>query len=155
YVTVAGQTSPGGITILNGTISAYHTNFHDGIFRFLRLRGPDAYDNISLNTVHDFVIDHCDFSGASDEAFDVTFASDYTVQWSTVTNSSSESGSQNYGSLIAYKPTTNISLHHNLSAHHMGRCGAQLHWSGDGLPDPSGGAALDIRNNVFYNCGFQ
>jgi pectate lyase len=153
-VTVAGQTSPGGITILNGTLSNYHTDFHDAIFRFLRLRGPDAYDNISLSEAHDFVIDHCDFSGGSDEAFDVTSAHDYTVQWSTIDNSSAAEGAQNYGLLLAYRPTSNISLHHNLSAHHGGRCGAQFHWAGE-LPEPSGGAALDLRNNIFYNCAFQ
>lgn len=154
YVTVAGQTSPGGITILNGTLSNYHTDFHDAILRFLRLRGPEAYDNISLSEAHHFVIDHCDFSGGTDECFDVTSAHDYTVQWSTITNSVAGEGSQNYGSLLAYKPTSNISLHHNLSAHHGGRCGAQFHWAGD-LAEPDGGAALDLRNNVFYNCGFQ
>ena len=63
-------------------------------------------------------------------------------------------GSQNYGALLAYKPTSNITLHHNLSAHHVGRCGAQFHWAGD-LAEPEGGAALDLRNNVFYNCGSQ
>jgi len=154
YVTVAGQTSPGGVTIVNGTISNYHTDFHDAIFRFLRLRGPQAYDNISLSEAHDFVIDHCDFSGGMDETFDATSAHDYTVQWSTISNSVAGEGSQNYGALLAYKPTSNITLHHNLSAHHGGRCGAQFHWAGD-LPEPEGGAALDLRNNVFYNCAFQ
>jgi hypothetical protein len=154
YVTVAGQTSPGGVTILNGTISNYHTDFHDAIIRFLRLRGPQAYDNISLSEAHDFVIDHSDFSGGMDEAFDATSAHDYTVQWSTISNSVAGEGSQNYGSLLAYRPTSNITLHHNLSAHHAGRCGAQFHWAGE-LPEPEGGAALDLRNNVFYNCGSQ
>ena len=153
-LTVLGQSSPGGITLVNGGISSYHAGLHDVILRFLRVRGGTNADNISIAGVRNLVIDHCDFSGATDEAFDVTFAQDFTVQWSTVTNSVRGMGSQNYGSLIAYRPTTNISLHHNLSAHHAGRCGAQFHWAGDG-PAPPDGAAIDLRNNVFYNCGFQ
>lgn len=154
YVTVAGQSSPGGVTFRNVTLSAYHSGFHDAIFRFLRFRGTDNYDNISLATTHDIVIDHVDFSGATDEAFDVTSSHDFTVSWSTITNSNAGSGAQNYGALIAYKPTARISLHHNFMANHGGRCAAQMHWSGD-EPDPAGGAEIDFRNNVLYNCGFQ
>jgi hypothetical protein len=111
-----------------------------------------ADDTVSFNPVYNLVIDHSDFSGGSDETFDITFGHDYTVQWSTITNSMSGSGSQNYGSLIAYRPTTNISLHHNLNAHHYGRCGAAFHWVGED-DDPANGPAMDIRNNVAYNCG--
>jgi hypothetical protein len=155
FVTVAGQSSPGGITLKNVTLSAYHSGFHDAVFRFLRLRGPDTYDNLSFATVHHIVIDHCDFSGGSDEALDITSGQDITVQWSTITNSRSDEGSQSYGLLLAYKPTTRITLHHNLSAHHGGRCGAELHWVDDEEPDPADGAWLDFRNNILYNCGFQ
>jgi pectate lyase len=154
YLTVAGQSSPGGITLKNVTLSSYHAGFHDAVFRFLRLRGPDTYDNLSFATVHNIVIDHVDFSGGSDEAFDITYGHDFTVQWSTITNSTSGDGSQNYGALIAYKPTTRISWHHNLSVSHKGRCGAQMHWAGDN-PEPVNGAEIDYRNNVFHNCGFQ
>lgn len=155
FVTVAGQTASEGITILNGPLTNYHSNFHEAIFRFLRFRSPKAEHALALNEAHRFIIDHCDFSGGADETFDVTFAHDFTVQWSTVTNSIKGTGAQNYGFLIAYKPTTNIAIHHTLSVNHGGRCGAQLHWEGDGLPDPAGGAQIDIRNNVFHNCAFQ
>lgn len=155
FVTVAGQTATRGITILNGPIGNYHSDFHDAIFRFLRFRSPKAEHALALNEAHHFVFDHCDFSGGADETFDVTFAHDFTLQWSTVSNSTRGPEAQNYGFLIAYKPTTNISIHHNLSVNHGGRCGAQFHWEGEGLPDPVGGAQIDIRNNVFHNCGFQ
>ncbi|MEZ4223262.1 MAG: hypothetical protein R3B13_20120 [Polyangiaceae bacterium] len=152
YVTVAGQTSPGGITFRGGgaALNSYHSNFHDGVFRFLRFRGNNAYDNISINEAHHFVFDHCDFSGAEDETFDVTFSHDFTVQWSTVTNS--ESDGQNYGQLVAYLPTANISMHHNFSAHHVNRCGPHMHW---GSEAPSGPVRIDYRNNVIYNCTFE
>ena len=42
-VTVAGQTSPGGITLTSSTndvLICYGGNFNNGIFRFLRFRAP-------------------------------------------------------------------------------------------------------------------
>jgi hypothetical protein len=153
HVTVLGQSSPGGITLVNGSIGNYQTNFHDAIFRFLRLRAQ-AGDTFAFNPVHRLVIDHCDMSGGSDETFDIDASHDFTVQWSTVLNSMSGPGSQNYGWLIAYRPTSQVSFHHNFSAHHGGRCGAQFHWAGDG-GIPADGVKLDLRNNIFYNCGFQ
>jgi hypothetical protein len=153
FLTVAGQTSPGGITIANGggtLLGTYHSGLHDVILRFLRFRGPVG-DTISFNTVSNIVIDHCDFSAGSDETFDITYGRDITVQWSTITNSPVGDGSQNYGTLLAYKPTTGISFHHNLQAHHSGRCLPHFHWNGDD-PDPPGGAEIDLRNNVVYNC---
>jgi hypothetical protein len=148
YVTVAGQTSPGGITLrAAGTaLASYQENFHDGVFRHLRFRGDGNYDNVAFNQTHHVIFDHCDFSGATDETLDITFSHDFTVQWSTVTNSDPDG--QNYGILFAYPPTANVSFHHNLSAHHGGRCAPHSHW-GDEAPD----ATYDIRNNVFYNCG--
>jgi pectate lyase len=153
YVTVLGQSSPGGVTFINGSIGNYQTNFHDAIFRFIRLRAQSG-DTIAFNPVYNLVIDHSDFSGGADETFDIDASHDFTVQWSTILNSKSPPDSQNFGTLIAYKPTTNITFHHNFSAHHAGRCGAQFHWAGDGSV-PADGARLDLRNNVFYNCGFQ
>jgi hypothetical protein len=153
-VTVLGQTSPGGVSFKNLSLSSYHQGIHDVILRFLRFRGADVYDNISFAEASKLVIDHCDFSGGSDEAFDITYGQNFTVQWTTVNNSASGDGSQNYGWLIAYAPTNNITLHHNLAVNHLGRCGAQMHWAGDG-PQATDGVALDFRNNVYHNCGFQ
>ena len=153
YVTVAGQTSPGGITLTGSPgyfIGNYQTDFHDAVFRFIRFRGRGNYDNIQFNGAHHLVFDHVDFSGATDESFDITHGHDVTVQWSTITNS--DSSGQNYGSLIAYNPTANFSLHHNFYAHHVNRCAPHFHWSG-GVS--ASGATIDFRNNVVYNCAFD
>ncbi len=153
YVTVAGQTSPGGVTFRGGgvTLASYHRDFHDGVFRFMRFRGANSYDNIQLAGVRNMVFDHCDFSGATDETFDITASTDYTVQWSTITNSGPTG--QRYGMLLAYVPTTRITLHHNLSANHVHRCGPHMHWGTDAPPvEPP---VVDYRNNVIYNCGFE
>jgi pectate lyase len=153
HVTVLGQSSPGGITFINGSIGNYGTNVHDIILRFIRIRAQRG-DTIAFNPVYNLVIDHSDFSGASDETIDIDASHDLTVQWSTILNSVSGSGSQNYGALIAYRPTNNITFHHNFNAHHGARCGAEFHWAG-GETLPSGGVNLDLRNNIIYNCGFQ
>ncbi len=152
-VTVLGQSSPGGITFINGSIGNYQTNLHDVILRFIRIRSQ-AGDTIGFNPIYNLVIDHSDFSGGSDETFDIDASHDFTVQWSTILNSKSGSNSQNYGTLLAYGPTNNISFHHNFSAHHINRCGAQFHWLNSGSL-PSDGVKLELSNNVFYNCGFQ
>lgn len=153
WVTVAGQTSPGGITFLGGgtALNSYHTDFHDAVFRFLRFRGQTAYDNVSLNEAHHLVFDHCDFSGGEDETLDITYGHDVTVSWSTITNSGP--GGQRYGFLLAYAPTERISFHHNLSAHHVNRCGPHMHWGDEGASVE--GAQIDLRNNVIYDCGFE
>jgi hypothetical protein len=66
------------------------------------------------------------------------------VQWCTITNSSE---GQTYGFLMAYLPTSHISLHHNLLAHHVERY-PEMHWSGAVPPDAG---KIDYRNNVCYN----
>lgn len=154
YLTVAGQTSPGGITFRGGgtTLETYHQNFHDAVFRFLRFRGDGNYDNVSFSDAHHFVFDHCDFSGGEDETLDICYAHDFTVQWSTVTNSGPDG--QIYGQLIAYPPTSRITMHHNLTAHHKNRCGPRMHW-GEEDATPAEGALFDYRNNVAYNCAFD
>ncbi len=148
YVTVAGQTSPGGITLKQThgtTMQSYKEGFHDAVFRFIRFRGDGNYDNISFNEVHNIVVDHCDFSGASDEAFDITYSHHFTVSWSTIANSGE---GQTYGMLLAYPPTSHISLHHNFFAHHVTRGGPHMHWENEGPPD---NGLIDYRNNVAYN----
>lgn len=153
YVSILGQSSPGGITFINGSIGNYQTNFHDAIIRFIKMRAQEG-DTITFNPVYNLVVDHSDFSGAADETFDIDASHDLTVQWSTVLNSMSGPNSQNYGVLLAYRPTSNITWHHNFQAHHANRCGANIHWASGGSV-PAGGANLEISNNVFYNCAFQ
>jgi hypothetical protein len=153
YVTVAGQSSPGGITFTGAPsafLSSYENDFHDAVFRFLRFRGRGSYDNVSFNTAHHLVFDHCDFSGGTDEAFDITHSHDVTVQWSTISNS--DRAGQNYGALIAYRPTARFTFHHNLFAHHANRCAPHMHWE-DGVP--AEGAVVELTNNVVYNCAFD
>lgn len=151
YVTVAGQTSPGGITFAGDPgqfIGNYETDFHDAIFRFLRFRGRGNRDCVSFNQAHHMVFDHCDFSGGNDESFDATEGHHFTVQWCTIANT--ESGK---GALIAYHPTSSISIHHNLWAHNTTRFFPHMHWGEGGVP--ATGAVIEFSNNVGYNPGWD
>jgi hypothetical protein len=163
-VTILGQTSPGGITIKGGQIEFYYPSlgaFNNGIFRYLRFRrqpSEGGEDTLAFNGAHNVIVDHSDFSGGADESFDFTVGYNFTLQWSTIANSVQEAGNDKYGFLLAYRPTTGITLHHNLHANHNRRCATEMHWSPDGdAPDtvPATGAELDFRNNVIYNCVFQ
>ncbi len=156
YVTIAGQTSPGGITLTGsmnpgGSIwwcysGCQDTSFHDAVIRFIRFRANSSNeDAITLTHSHNFIFDHCDFSGGSDETQDLTYNHHFTVQWSTIANSSA---GQTYGSLIAYPPTSHISLHHNIWAHHLGRGGPHMHWQDKTPPE---GGLIDYRNNICYD----
>jgi hypothetical protein len=81
-------------------------------------------------------------SGGVDENFDLYNATNATVQWSTIsrsdTNGGHDEGEHNYG-LINGPNGSNISIHHNLFAHHKNRS-----------PAIANGPA-EVINNVAYN----
>jgi pectate lyase len=149
--TIAGQTSPGGIT-LRGAGESFWYNYQNPmenmIIRFVRFRSTSgAAHGLMMHGVSKLVIDHCDFSGGSDETFDLCSSHDFTVQWSTMTNSSA---GQTYGIIFSYPPTNNISFHHNFSAHHVNRCAPHMHWKNTAPPNRG---SIDHINNIFYNAG--
>jgi pectate lyase len=158
--TLAGQTSPGGVTIVSNDanlsqaiIMCYNPcGLHDFIMRFVRFRGKSYnMDAFTLASAYNFVIDHCDFSGGQDETFDLCHCYDFTVSWTTVANSSVCSGCQTYGALIGYEEMTHVTHHHMLYAHHKNRGGPHFHFGSAPVPVDFG--QIDYRNNVSYNIG--
>ncbi|MBL8026366.1 MAG: T9SS type A sorting domain-containing protein [Fibrobacteres bacterium] len=74
--TIAGQTAPGGITLINGGI---YTQASNVIVRFIRLRrSADVADGdlirITSANAHDVVFDHCSAYWCSDEVLDMSYA---------------------------------------------------------------------------------
>jgi hypothetical protein len=151
YITIAGQTAPGaGITIEGMLRTAYRTGeaprVHDVVVRFLRVRPPPGGGNqgdaVQFSTVDRAILDHLSCSWAEDETIDLfSHATNVTVQWCTIEESSmteERGGGHNYG-LIAGPRSGNISIHHNLFAHHRRRNPAV------------GSGPVDFRNNVVYN----
>jgi hypothetical protein len=153
--TIAGQTSPGGITLQCTGNESFWYNYNNPmkelIIRFMRFRTGDAANHgLMMAGVNNMVIDHCDFSGGQDETLDLCRSYDFTVQWSTITNSSAKG--QNYGIIFSYPPEYDISLHHCFSAHHIWRCAPHMHWENT-VPDNRG--SIDHTNNVFYDFVYQ
>ncbi|MBL8025284.1 MAG: Ig-like domain-containing protein [Fibrobacteres bacterium] len=164
YFTIAGQTSPGGITITgsnqcSNVIWQYAANkCHDEIWRFIRFRadsitGDHAFEHYRSSR---FILDHCDFSGGLDEAVDICRSNNFTIQWSTINNSSpyayktpgscsSSNPTQAYGMLLSYGPMWHITMHHNMFANHNKR-GPEM-----GLEEVLDSGKIDFRNNVVYN----
>ena len=160
YITVAGQTAPGGgITIKSGEISV---ETHDVVIRYITSRrGPGGAnhaffigDNGSSN-VYNIIVDHCSFSWGTDETVSSWYAPhDYTISYSIISEglncSTHEKGCHSKGAMMGgYKfkesepvgcGAKNHSFHHNLLAHHGSR-GPLIKTSG----------LADVVNNVIYN----
>lgn len=118
-LTVAGQTSPGGITIKGGVVcdNVYDPNdCNDVILRHLRFRGG-APDSLRIGGAHDIIVDHCSFASAEDENIEITRSRNITVQWSVI----AEPRGDHYrwgGVLINYSTTSMpldaLSIHHTV-----------------------------------------
>ena len=153
-LTIDGSTAPApGITLdnnNNGDCLSFQDGCHDIIVTNIRVRNS-GNDGLSVVNAHDIVFDHISSSGNKDGAMDITRgAYNVTVQWSifgAVTASSSGP------MLIAYTPTRNISIHHNL----FNSRGASTEGSRNPLVHSSNGAPVgmmaDIRNNIIWNWG--
>lgn len=154
YLTIAGQSAPTpGITVEGRLVArpAVGVRIHDVVIRFLRIRprraGGGWGDAVQLPRVQRVVLDHLSLSWANDEAIDLIYSSEITIQWSTIEESDPvghEKGRpHNYAILSAYPGSGNVSIHHNLFAHHARRLPALS----PSAPEMHG----DFRNNVVYN----
>ncbi|MFB3829411.1 MAG: non-reducing end alpha-L-arabinofuranosidase family hydrolase [Bryobacteraceae bacterium] len=154
YLTIAGQTAPGGGICLRD----YPLNIvtHDVIVRFLRSRLGDESrteaDSIWIGDgARNVILDHCSASWSVDEALSPSGdIRDVTVQWcfigESLWHSGHAKGAHGYGSLA--RATGGVSLHHNLWIHNSGR-NPRL---GDNYGEPPW-PTFDLRNNVMYNWG--
>jgi pectate lyase len=167
YLTVAGQTAPGGgITLKTdpsnrkGLVTTDEEG-HDVVVRYIRLRpGPsdehaDTLDGFTINTEH-VVLDHVSISWAVDENINVWTDNieepthDVTISWSIISEALSNSvhpwGEHSKGMLLGNDEAYNFSVHHNLFAHNSDR-----------NPEIKGrtGGIIDIVNNVSYNYGWR
>ncbi len=161
YVTIAGQTAPGGgITLRSDPCNSdgvLGVLTHDVVIRYLRLRpgphpcaGPgESSDGIVIYKpgTHHVVIDHCSISWGVDENISLyDDAHDVTFSWNIVSeglaNSTHEEGEHSKGAHLSGERTFQISFHHNLLAH-----------NNDRNPQPTNPGVADIRNNVIYNYG--
>ncbi|MDX9971380.1 MAG: hypothetical protein RBU21_00175 [FCB group bacterium] len=154
YITIAGQSAPGGgICLRNYGISVSGT--HDVVIRHLRIRPGDTerleVDAMSIGGSRDVIVDHCSTSWAIDENLSVSGekTTNVTVQWCFIAESLDDShhskGPQGMGSLI--RSDGDVTYHHNLFAMNNTRNPRPGTYG-----DPKG-LRLDFRNNVIYNWG--
>ncbi|MDP1590695.1 MAG: hypothetical protein Q8M07_23275 [Prosthecobacter sp.] len=165
FITIAGQTAPGGgITLKthpSNTRSALTIakGCHDVIIRHLRSRpGPHAgfsplkngrepdtsevKDALQILGARRVIVDHCSFSWATDEVVSTFYdAQDITIQWCIIAEalrkSRPDQSLPGKGLLIGSKGGQRISVHHNLMAHNVGR-----------NPLIKAGGIVDVVNNV-------
>lgn len=129
-VTIAGQTSPGGI-IVRGIIldEIYEQNTHSRnvIIRHLRSRpkptqtlpnqGYVLDDGLRLDGASNVIVDHCSFANAIDESVQISHSRNITIQNSMLSETLGEHFHLG-GMLVNYSradhPQDNISIHHNV-----------------------------------------
>ncbi len=128
YMTIAGQTAPGGGICIKGSDILIRT--HDIIIRYLRVRPgklSGGRDGIWIgNKSYNIIVDHCSFSWATDEnisivSFDVP-AHHITLSWNLIGEGLRP---HSCGSLIynaeGSPKSNNISIHHNMYIHNHNR----------------------------------
>ncbi|HLO18817.1 MAG TPA: hypothetical protein VK206_28555 [Anaerolineales bacterium] len=165
YLTVAGQTAPGGGITLRAsqdyTGEPFVISTHDVVVRYVRFRaGASATPNssrrsLTVNTgAYNVILDHCSFSWATDQPLLlIDGAHNVTVQWSIVSEALANSTHYEAGYIEhstglsvsgkqyhSTEKTGNISLHHNLIANNGGR-----------NPQNAGFGLEDVVNNVIYD----
>jgi hypothetical protein len=159
-LTIAGQTSPGGVIVKGGIVcdNVYDPNdCNDVIVRHLRLRGG-APDSLRIGGAHDVIVDHCSLANAEDENLEITRARNVTVQHSIV----AEPLGEHYkwgGVLVNYSkdamPLDGITLHHNLWNGVSGRLpelSCEENTDGPGKSNCSGHVLqVEITNNVYWD----
>ncbi|MEM7802036.1 MAG: malectin domain-containing carbohydrate-binding protein [Chloroflexota bacterium] len=159
YITIAGQTAPGGgITLKNNpnnTKTPLLIATHDVIIRHIRSRpGASREDSANIDAitfgttnpgqVYNIVIDHSSFSWATDEVVNSWYeAKNVTIQWSIISEglhcSTHPKGCHSKGMLLGSEGSANMSVHHNLFAHNHDR-----------NPQVAIEGPTDIVNNVIY-----
>jgi len=166
YITIAGQTAPGGgITLRNNPNTNRGTTiwgFTDHvIIRYLRIRsGASINPTCCINAItitkgRNIIIDHVSTSWTVDQTIstwneypDINDLEDVTIQWSFITESlhrsTHEKGAHSTAAIFGAADTHDISFHHNLMAHHYAR-----------LPRIKVTGLVDIVNNVVYNYGAE
>lgn len=156
YITIAGQTAPGGgITLKSASAtSSVHLRVetHDVIVRYIRSRPGTSAENARALTVsnsgsapYNVIIDHVSMSWAGDEIFISWYdTNNITVQWSSMSESLPYADGGYKGPNLGDGGGSGwLSFHHNLIAHHNQRF--PLTRTGEG--------PIDLVNNVMYNLG--
>lgn len=133
YITIAGQTAPGGGITLDGRNSpndVFAVTTHDVIVRYIRMRKgyntitpKNAGDGISIAGGYNIIFDHCSSSWSLDENIGIwgntkfPLPSNITLSWNLVAEGLGPHRNFLIGSQsIMAEAMVNIDAHHNLFA---------------------------------------
>lgn len=159
-VTIAGQTSPGGVIVRGGM---YCENVYDPndcnnvILRHLRFRNSGD-DNLRISGANRVMLDHLSLAGARDENLEISRSQNVSLQRSVI----AEPIGDHYrygGLLINYSkdrfPLANLSIHHNVWNGVAGRLPeitCEENGDGPGTSNCSGRRlAIELTNNVMFD----
>lgn len=161
-LTIAGQTSPGGICIASYPFTINSSNV---IIRFIRFRPGNKdvdCDGLGGSDKQNIIIDHCSVSWGSDECLSVYGMQNSTVQWCIASQAlrvtDAKIAAAADGKFAAHGYGGNwggnyASYHHNLIAH----CESRVPRLGPRYTtlalNNNDGERVDMRNNVYYNWG--
>jgi len=159
-LTVAGQTSPSGITVKGGVVcdNVYDANdCNDVVVRHVRFRGG-APDSFRIGGAHHIILDHCSFASAEDENVEITRSRDITIQYAVI----AEPRGDHYrwgGVLINYSkdvmPLDRITIHHSVWNGVAGRLpeiSCEDNADGPGKSSCAGRTiAVELTNNVLWD----
>jgi pectate lyase len=163
-ITIAGQTSPGGIlvtgymTLVNASnVIIRHMRFRVGSHRIADGADPETLDSLDIwgpdsgsGYNENIIVDHCSVGWGVDEDFSTAYRlRNVTISWNLVheglMNAGHPKGQHSKGLFVwgKYSPNMTVSLHHNFLAHNYDR--NPLVNTGDGT------LIADFVNNVTYD----
>ncbi len=168
-VTIAGQTSPGGITLrqLHTTeepfcdqqvaCAATARKADNWILRHVRIR-PDAKhdDGLRLRYTRRAIVDHVSIGGATDEAVEISYAQDITVQNTIIAETVGDHADRG-GVLINYSnpsqgyELTRLALHNNVFNRILGR---YPEFSRESAAVANSVMDVELSNNLYWDMGY-
>lgn len=168
-ITIAGQTSPGGISIrqFHTTEEPYcdqdpacitgSRRADNWILRHVRIR-PDGQhdDGLRMRYTRRAIVDHVSIGGATDEAVEISYANDVTLQNSIIAETVGDHADRG-GVLINYSnpakgyELTRLALHHNIFNRILGRYPELSRESA-----AAAGSVMDVElsNNLYWDMGY-
>jgi pectate lyase len=156
FVTVAGQSAPGGGIAVTGNDFILSNGIHDVVFRHLRFRACNEGPTVH-NQSKNIMFDHCSFSWASDENLDIYVdTTDVTISYCILAegliHGDHPKGAGHSCGLLAGKGADRVSIHHCFFTGNMARNpllmgGNVRKWRDAHVLYP----CFDVRNNLLYN----
>ncbi|HEA19170.1 MAG TPA: hypothetical protein ENH88_22500 [Pseudoalteromonas prydzensis] len=153
-ITIAGQSSPGGIAIVGAPVTVSAAD--NVIIRYLRFRlGTFGYadDSLTVRNSENVIIDHCSLSWSVDETASFYNNRNFTLQNSMISHSLSHSihpkGDHGYGGIWG---GANASFINNIIANHASRT-PRINGHRLKSPYPQNEEFVELINNIIFNWG--